>query len=215
MDIEVLRQSTAEDHAAVEGAIPLMGTDLVLEQYVAVLRRMHGVVCAWERLCERDGPRWMQPMLKERQRRALLEEDLRVLGSELRGSELPGSELPNGGGPRLPECASDADFLGAMYVMEGSRLGGLMIAKHVEGVLGLEAGRGDAYFRGGGGQTAAMWREVLEVLRTRVPDDETELVILAAQRMFRSVGEWMRGAVELPAGEAELPRMRNDRSQQR
>ena len=145
MNIELLRRSTAEDHAAVEGAIPLMGTDLVLGQYVSVLRRMYGMVSAWERLCERDGPRWMQPMLKERQRRALLEEDLRVLGSEL-----PGSELPNGGAPRLPEFASDAEFLGAMYVMEGSRLGGLMIAKHVEGVLGLEAGRGDAYFRGGG-----------------------------------------------------------------
>ncbi len=142
MDIELLRRATAEDHAAVEGAIPLMESGLVLGEYVAVLRRMYGMVAAWERLCERDGPRWMQPMMKERQRRALLEEDLRNLGSE----------LPDGDAPRLPEFGSDAQFLGAMYVMEGSRLGGLMIAKHVEGVLGLEAGRGDAYFRGAAGR---------------------------------------------------------------
>lgn len=186
MDIELLRRATAGDHAAVEGAVPLMGEELTPLEYVAVLRRMYGLVAAWESFCERSGPGWMQTLMGERQRRGLLEEDLRVLGSE----------LPEGGLPRLPEFRGDAEFLGAMYVMEGSRLGGLVIAKHVEDVLGLEAGRGDSYFRGGGGQTAAMWREVLEVLRTRVPDDQADCVIAAARRMFQSFGDWMRGEVD-------------------
>lgn len=187
MDVDLLRRATAADHAGVEGAFPLMGEALTAAEYVAVLRRMHGMVAAWESLCEQRGPGWLQPMMKERQRRTLLEEDLRVLGSE----------MPVAGGvPRLPELRSDAEFVGAMYVMEGSRLGGLMIAKHVEAVLGLDAGQGDAYFRGGGERTGGMWREVLDVLRTRVSDEETNSAILAAQGMFRSFGEWMRGEVE-------------------
>lgn len=190
MDVELLRRATAADHATVEGAVPLMGEGLTVTEYVAVLRRMYGMVAAWEDLCEQRGPGWLQPMMRQRQRRTLLEEDLRVLGSE----------LPAGGVPRLPELRSDAEFVGAMYVMEGSRLGGLMIAKHVEAVLRLDAGRGDAYFRGGGERTGAMWREVLDVLRTRVSDEETNSVLLAAQGMFRSFGEWMRGEVEADEG---------------
>ena len=42
----------------------------------------------------------------------------------------------------------DATLLGAMYVMEGSTLGGQLIARHVELVLGLTAGQGNAHFRG-------------------------------------------------------------------
>lgn len=46
MDIEVLRRSTAADHDAIEGAVPLMSERLTPECYVAVLERMHGVVAA-------------------------------------------------------------------------------------------------------------------------------------------------------------------------
>lgn len=217
MNIERLRWATAADHDAVEGAVPLMGEGLTLTEYVSVLRRMHGVVSAWESWCEERAPEWLQPMMRQRQRRALLEEDLRVLQSadlqsvdlqsaDLRPADLqaavPGWEMNRDGretpghlaadGPKLPEFTADAEFLGAMYVMEGSRLGGQFIAKHVEQVLGLEAGRGDAYFRGDGAQTGARWREFLDVLRLRVPDAETDVVIHAAKMMFQSFGEWMR-----------------------
>jgi heme oxygenase (biliverdin-IX-beta and delta-forming) len=50
--------------------------------------------------------------------------------------------------PTVPEMTSAADLLGAMYVMEGSTLGGQLIARHVELVLGLTAGQGNAHFRG-------------------------------------------------------------------
>lgn len=195
MDIDVLRRATAADHSEVENAIPLMSDQLTLATYVAVLQRMLGMVTAWEKLgeettAEREyptapgkAPRWMQPMMKQRQRQGLLEDDIRSLNSEALSTATPA----------LPAFTSDAEFLGGMYVMEGSRLGGQHIAKHVESVLGFDTGRGNAYFRGYGQQTSAMWREFLEVLRTRVPDSEADTVIQAARLMFRAFGEWMRG----------------------
>ncbi len=196
MDIEVLRRSTAADHDAIEGAVPLMSERLTPECYVAVLERMHGVVAAWERMGESAAPVWMQPMLQRRKRRALIERDLRFLRrSSAPDLDDPALDSPDQAldAPAMPVFGSDAEFLGAMYVMEGSRMGGLLIAKHVEAVLRIEAGRGDAYFRGDGGETRAMWREFLEVLRTQVPDEETEEVIRGARRMFGLFGAWMRG----------------------
>ena len=53
MDVELLRRATAADHATVEGAVPLMGEGLTVTEYVAVLRRMYGMVVAWETFASR------------------------------------------------------------------------------------------------------------------------------------------------------------------
>ncbi len=183
MNIELLRQATKVDHEAVENSVPLMGDGLTLQAYIAVLYRIQGLVAAWEKLSEEAAPEWMQPMIKLRQRQSLIEEDLRLLAPQLKLSDEPA----------MPAFTSDAQFLGAMYVMEGSRLGGAIIAKHVETALGFQMGRGAAYFRGSGKQTGSLWKDFLDVLRVRVPDAQTDEVILAAQGMFRLFAEWMAG----------------------
>ncbi|HEY0760400.1 MAG TPA: biliverdin-producing heme oxygenase [Acidisarcina sp.] len=202
MDIQLLREATAADHTSVEDSVPLMGADLTLDTYLSVMRRMYGIVVAWEEYAAARAPSWMQPMLAERSRRQLLEEDLRFFGvqpgRQLTGGvpagpadvALPGLALP---GLALAGFETESQLLGAMYVMEGSRLGGLHIARHVESVLGLTPGRGDSYFRGRAEGTGAMWKEFLDVLRTRVPEAQADQAIFAARAMFRAFGEWMRG----------------------
>jgi heme oxygenase len=88
--------------------------------------------------------------------------------------------------------AGPASLLGAMYVMEGSTLGGQLIARHVELVLGLTAGQGNAYLRGHNERTGQPWKEFCNVLRTKVPDSETDAAIAAAKAMFGVFGSWMR-----------------------
>jgi heme oxygenase (biliverdin-IX-beta and delta-forming) len=78
-----------------------------------------------------------------------------------------------------------------MYVMEGSTLGGQLIAKQLQKTLHLSAGKGDAYFRGHGDQTGPMWREFCEMLKVRVTDEETESAVLSAKAMFATYGSWM------------------------
>ena len=82
--------------------------------------------------------------------------------------------------------------LGAMYVIEGSTLGGQLIGRHVERVLGLTAGQGNAYFRGHNERTGQLWKEFCDALRTKVPDRETDTVIAAAKTMFGVFWSWMR-----------------------
>ena len=182
MDVTRLREATAADHEAVEGAVPLMDAGLSLERYVAVLQRMYGVVKAWEEFALAAASPALRPLAIARQRKALLEADLRVLGAS----------IPTERGPKLPEWHSEPELLGAMYVMEGSRLGGQMIARHVEAVLGLPAAEGSAYFRGFAEKTGAMWKEFVSVLGA-APQDGEEEAIAAAKEVFRVFGGWMAG----------------------
>ena len=50
-----------------------------------------------------------------------------------------------------------AAVLGSLYVIEGSALGGRVIAPQLKRTLGLTQGAGASYFHGFGGETAAMW----------------------------------------------------------
>jgi heme oxygenase len=184
LDLARLRQETTADHIAVEAGIPLMVEDLDRDTYVSCLRQVHGIVAAWEESASTNSPKWMHSLLANRQRRALLERDLAWFGV---------AEWDQGR-PAMPEMKDDASFLGAMYVMEGSTLGGRLIARHVERVLSLSAGRGDAYFCGHNEQTGALWREFCGVLQARVPDCETDTVIMAAKSMFRVFRSWMQMA---------------------
>ena len=185
MNLERLRRETSAEHLAVEGSLPLMSATLTVETYVRCLERMYGMVAGWEETAAATAPEWLREMVVARRRRHLLESDLGWFGiaeSEIwQHVERPG----------LPDLCEVPEFLGAMYVMEGSTLGGQLIARHVEAVLLLETGRGSAFFRGHGAETGALWKEFCQVLRTRVAEDDAERVIGAAQQMFRAFGEWM------------------------
>ena len=182
LDLGRLRRETAAEHAAVEESMPLMESSLTRGEYVQCLRRMYGIVAAWEEVATAQAPPWLRAMLVARQRRYLLDRDLDWFGVTEREHDHAA----------LPAMDSLASLLGTMYVMEGSTLGGQLIARHVGSVLELEPGRGDAFFRGHGPATGAMWREFCEVLRTKVADEESAAMIRAAQSMFWAYGKWMR-----------------------
>jgi heme oxygenase len=182
LDLDRLRLETAVDHVAVEAGMPLMVEDLDRESYVRCLRQAHGLVAAWEEWSSGSAPDWMHSLLENRQRQGLLERDLAWFGVVQLDTARPA----------MPETKDDASLLGSMYVMEGSTLGGRLIARHVERVLGLTAGVGDAYFCGHNQRTGTMWKEFCGVLQARVPDRETHTVIVAAKNMFRIFGSWMQ-----------------------
>jgi heme oxygenase len=182
MDLERLRAETRAEHESTESVMPLMQADLSREQYVAVLQKLHPVVGSWERWAVAHAPADLVETVNGRQRAGLIARDLESMGAvavddarEFSAAAIPG----------LIEDAVSfrASFLGAMYVMEGSTLGGQYIARHLEEVLGLQAGEGDAYFRGYGERTGEMWRAFKTVLAD-VPDTDADSVIAAAKAMF-------------------------------
>lgn len=164
-----------------------MGEDLTLPRYVACLQQIHAIVSAWETAAQqqaaalKDAP-WLQSLLADRRREPLLRRDLTFFASP----------VDTNANPLLPPTPDTASLLGAMYVMEGSTLGGQLIARHVERVLPLSDGNGSKFFRGHRDQTGPLWKEFCEVLQTRVPESDTPAVIDAAKKMFAAFGNWMR-----------------------
>lgn len=182
MDLRRLRSATEADHKAVEDCMPLMSPDLSRATYLAVLERLYGIVLAWDALAESNLTGPLQSLARQRQRHVLLEHDIRCLGASPDASRKP--ELPSFQG--LPE------ILGAMYVMEGSRLGGQLIARHVEATLGDDLSHASSFFKGFADETGARWKEFLHAMQSNIPDSETDHAVEGAKKMFRAFGQWMR-----------------------
>jgi len=182
LDIQKLRQETEAAHRTVEDAVPLIHEGLDAAHYVQCLQQIYGVVAAWEERVVEIGPEWLQSALLARQRKPLLERDFAWFGVTKKDNRRP----------VLPEMDDLPSLFGAMYVMEGSTLGGQLIARHVETVLHLSEGQGSSYFRGHGSQTGPMWKEFCEMLKLRIPDEQTDAVVVSAKAMFSTFGTWMQ-----------------------
>lgn len=187
MDTARLRQETQAAHLLTEDTVPLMRQDLTLSLYAQVLQGFYCVARAWDAWAEANAPTDLRAMLRERRHASLLADDLHAVGGEIPlETAVPYETLRQSavkGGAR-------SVFLGRMYVMEGSTLGGQMLARHVEDRLKLAPGKGDSYFLGYGSQTGQRWREFKQLLEV-LPEEEADTVIASANQMFGFFGDTM------------------------
>ncbi len=182
MNLERLKAETRAEHESTESVMPLMQSDLSKARYLDVLQKLYPVVRSWEQWAQANAPADLAETVQGRQRAGLIARDLQTFGDAHSDEPrvFPAAAIP---GLRCEAPEYRASFLGAMYVMEGSTLGGQYIARHLEEVLGLTAGEGDAYFRGYGERTGEMWRAFKAVL-SEVPEAQADSVIAAAKAMF-------------------------------
>lgn len=184
---EALRQRTAKLHRAVERRIDwrrLLSSRSSYGTLLRRLRRVEGAVAAASEDCLTDPPIW----LAERRSVAQIERDLAALGE----SPEPGL-LDNS---RCPWITSVAGAAGAIYVLEGSTLGGQHLSRAVERDLGFTAEQGAAYLNGYGAETAARWKRTKgwldEVLAT--PED-VATAVRSARKTFAFYATVVGGAV--------------------
>ena len=141
--------------------------------YADCLRRMGRFYAAWEpSLQSQRELQRIVPDLPERRRADALASDLRALGVE------PLAPMP------APEPLSDAEALGALYVIEGSTLGGQVIMRSLQGT-DFEAGA-TRFFDAYGPRTGAMWKAfcaALEAFGVARPQD-VPFVLAGARRCF-------------------------------
>ena len=157
-----------------------MRQDLDAAAYVRTLAKVYGIVSAWEERTLADSPAWLRECALARKRQHMLDSDLAVFGT-----------APTAERAILPPLNNLYSVLGAMYVIEGSTLGGQVIARHIETRLELRTGIGNAFFSGYGEQTGRMWRDFCKVLESHVPEDRSDAVISGAKAMFTCFREWM------------------------
>lgn len=185
-----LKRHTADAHKQVESLMPFFTEELSVETYTATLRAFLGffepverklaVIPAWETV----------PIdLATRRRAHLLRADMRALG-------MPESEISATPECRdLPATGNCAAGLGCLYVLEGSTLGGQLIAREMERRFGLDRHSGASFFSSHGKDVGAMWKEFCRAVRSYVnTPDRRAAAVNAATQTFHSFESWMRKA---------------------
>ncbi|MCC3160472.1 biliverdin-producing heme oxygenase [Hymenobacter sp. 15J16-1T3B] len=145
-------------------------TAAVTEQF---LGKLYGFLLPYEAQLRhhRPGPEW-QPEL--RQRAHLLRADLPAADALPLCSTMPLLDT----WPRL---------LGAMYVLEGSTLGGQVIARQLARA-GLAPRR---YFSGHAEQTGALWKSFCQLLGAEATADNEAAIVAAAIQTFQLLHAWI------------------------
>ena len=86
------------------------------------------------------------------------------------------------------EMRDTPSALGAMYVLEGSTLGGRVILKHLAQTLQLDETNGAAFFYGYGPETGKQWSSYLKVLTGyAVTEHCEERIISSAKNTFEAI----------------------------
>ncbi|RYG42113.1 MAG: hypothetical protein EOO01_23735 [Chitinophagaceae bacterium] len=92
----------------------------------------------------------------------------------------------------LPQISSESQALGAMYVMEGSTLGGQVITSMLSKNLGLSGTDRIKFFNGYGADTAAMWTGFTDALNNYPAETpELEIIAEAARQTFTKLKTWI------------------------
>lgn len=95
----------------------------------------------------------------------------------------------------LPSVTTRPSVLGALYVIEGSTLGGQMISRHLETTLGLRNGAGYGYFRSYGPDTPEKWREFRGILLAHSGPGVDDLIVSSAQNTFACLHRWFEAVL--------------------
>ena len=180
--VDRLRDATRELHREVEDASSV--ADGGLPRYVWFVEKQYGFHAPLEpRLAQASG---LGALDLERRRRAhLFAADLLHFGGH--PARLPRCEA-------LPEVDTRARALGALYVLEGSTLGGVFLLHQLGRALGITPAAGGSGIAPYGAGLRDMWVSYTDALDRFVraaPAAEAEIVD-AAQETFRRMVGWMR-----------------------
>ena len=183
MVINRLRQETKDVHAALERKIiPSLKQISSIADYQQVLKLFYGYFKPLESLVLLHIDRTMIVDIDKRRKADLLHYDLQQTGS----GEVEAVAKIN----ELPIIADPYSALGALYVMEGSTLGGAIISKMIRQRL-HETSVSIRFFEGYGESSSAMWESFLNQLNAvpYSPENE-ERLIATAKETFQRFEDW-------------------------
>ena len=167
-----LRSETRADHRRVERLLLAGGWLDDPDRYRILVGRLYQLHVHLEQAVERFSDAFIGYELEGRARSRLLRADLDALGTAM-GEGCDEASL---------EFAGPAGVLGALYVVEGSTLGGQVIAQKLRRRLGVDTSNGAAGFDPYGAETGARWVEFTGYLGSWVEDHDA--VVIGACDLF-------------------------------
>ena len=151
-----LRHATQLHHRSLEDLRQLVAP-FSRGRYVEALKGFERFLSVWEPRIGALLPAGRREWFAGRSRYCLLRQDICALDIEL--CIAPAAEKACARAARGIELGSLAAVFGSMYVLEGSALGGQLIARQARETLGFGPASGAAYFNGFGHETAARWSD--------------------------------------------------------
>jgi len=184
---DAVRSFTAELHCEVEQTLALPGSIQTMADYRRWLIRFFGIYQPLELLLTGFAG-WTAAGIQFDQlghTEALLK-DLKAMACDPDSIKLASAEA-------LPMVETFGQAIGALYVLEGSKLGGRYILKDLSNRLGSEIEGMNAFFTGYGADTAVRWasfKESLDRFSALRPVEFPE-VIAGARMTFAAIDAWM------------------------
>lgn len=168
-----IKEATKQGHQELEKIVVQRLKSIQSEaDYALVLKYFYAYFQAVENKIHQHIPPSLAPYYAKRRDAAYLKKDILELGGHT-------SDIPQISIPEINNCAS---AIGALYVLEGSILGGPYIVQMLK-KLGID--KGFNFFAGYAEQTTQNWEEFTSLINAEVQDyDGLALSLIAAQDTF-------------------------------
>ena len=181
-----LKTRTAHQHQQTEDGVDLMSDDFTLGDYKDLLVRFYAFYQSFEaRMTRAIAEHEVDFNYAERLNAPKLVADLRSLG--LTETEIAAIKSFD----ETPALDSPEKIFGALYVVEGSTLGGQIIARHLKAKFDRDETNGIAFFSGYAQETGKMWNAFRAAI-TEFADGENvnhEEIIESANETFSKIGK--------------------------
>jgi heme oxygenase len=184
-----LRRTTADIHETLHrhrGFAELMQGSLTMPEYSRLLGCLYGfhhpLECAFRAM---PAGAVGSLDLASREKAHLLRADLIAVGmSEAKINSLPLC-------PFLPEMRSLGDIVGCLYVVEGAGLGGNVIARRLDYLLGCGGVAGRRFFLGRPDPDPLPWSDFCQWLETCAQAGHLAEIVGSAGRCFEAIAKWL------------------------
>jgi heme oxygenase len=180
---EQIRFYTKEEHARLEKKlVGIIRHIRTVDQYVAFLEMFYAFYRETEQKMEQYLTTDRIPDIQQRRKAAALLQDIQALDPFKKPGSYPAA---------APSVNSYPRALGAAYVLEGSTLGGVHIAKMIrEQVPDLPPGKGFSFFESYGPAVQEMWKKFHTYLNRLTDAAEQQEAITAARDTFLTFNHW-------------------------
>ncbi len=177
---QLLQTATGETHQRLHhhsGLSAVQDGTISRSDYRSLLERLHGFHRAFELAAGLTAERSVWLAL-----------DIEALG----GFDQPGGSPPLC--PAMPDFDTAESVLGALYVVEGSALGGRSLARGLDRLLGPGTPHGRRFFEGRGQETGAAWRAFLVRLEHASRESSARAAVIeSAVETFSVFEKWLNG----------------------
>ena len=178
---EILKTQTSVNHLLLEKKlVSFMKTIRTEADYARFLALFYGYFGALELSINKCLNASIIPDYENRRKTEALKIDLKILNQE--DLKLAASEL-------LPVIENHLQSLGALYVIEGSTLGGKIISKMIKQQLKTEI-MAFTFFTGYGDQSANMWNSFTHILNSITQPDQIGIIVESANVTFQKFSFW-------------------------